>query len=43
MFRPMTIHHQEVSCMTQALWYSSMSKYMWYGAWGSVVIKALRY
>jgi len=30
MFRAMKIHHQEVSCRIQALWYNVMSKYIWY-------------
>jgi len=29
MFRVMKVHHQEVSCRIQALWYNVMSKYMW--------------
>jgi hypothetical protein len=30
MFRPMKVHHQEVSCRIQTLWYSAASKYARY-------------
>ena len=29
MFRPMKVHHQEVSCRIQALWCNVMSTYTW--------------
>ena len=39
MFRPMKVHHQEVSCRIQALWYNVMSKSIqYYGELCSVLI-----
>jgi len=30
MFRVMKVHHQEVSCRTQTLWYNFISTCTWY-------------
>jgi hypothetical protein len=30
MFKAKQLHHQEISCRTQALWCNVMFKYIWY-------------
>ena len=38
MFRPLKLHHQEVSCRTQALWRNVGLKYIWHCGDSSVCI-----
>jgi len=44
MFQVKKLHHQEISCRTQALWFNTMSTYIWYyGETSMCVIRWSRY